>query len=243
MVHLELGRSNPGLLNIIGDLAGRFDARVIGIAACQPVRLVGGDFAGSLVSGDLIDADRTEIEKENKRSEAEFRSALQNRVESLEWRSAVMFTSLADYISREARSADVVVTAVAPKVPFDGARCVNIGDLVMQAGRPVLVVPAGKNKLRPERVVVGWKDTRESRCAVLDALPLLKTAAHMVVVEIAAEDQLAEARARLKDVVAWLKRHGVEADPIAEASTEPDDSMRLESVAREQRADLIVAGA
>src|SRR6202030_4357522 len=35
MVHLELGESNAGLLQIAGDLAERFQAAVIGIATCQ----------------------------------------------------------------------------------------------------------------------------------------------------------------------------------------------------------------
>ena len=42
LVHLELGRANTGLLRVAGDLAQRFHAEVIGIAACQPMRI---DFA------------------------------------------------------------------------------------------------------------------------------------------------------------------------------------------------------
>jgi hypothetical protein len=36
MVHLELERSNDARLRIAGDLAEQFDARLIGIAACDP---------------------------------------------------------------------------------------------------------------------------------------------------------------------------------------------------------------
>ena len=51
MVHLELGHSNAGLLQVAGDLAERFHAGVIGIAACQPVQIVYGE---GYVSGDVI---------------------------------------------------------------------------------------------------------------------------------------------------------------------------------------------
>ena len=96
--------------------------------------------------------------------------------------------------------------------------------------------------LRLEQVVVAWKDTREARRAAFDALPLLKKAAHVTVVEIAAEAELAMARVRVEDVVGWLKRHGV----VAEALTLPslyEDAGRLNAIAEQRGADVIVAGA
>ena len=239
MVHLELGHANAGLLQIAGDLAERFHAGVIGIAACQPIQMVYGE---GDVSGDLIELDREEIEKEIKEAEAEFRSALQARVGTLEWRSKVMFGPLSDYIVGEARSADLVITGVASGALLDASRRVNTGDLAIQVGRPVLIVPAAADKLKLERVVIGWKDTREARRAAFDALPLLKKAAHVAVVEIAAEEELAAARTHLEDVVGWLKQHGVVAESLPSPSI-GDDATRLNAIVQEQGADIIVAGA
>jgi nucleotide-binding universal stress UspA family protein len=145
-------------------------------------------------------------------------------------------------LAREARSADIVVTGVTKRDFFDPSRHVNTVDLVMQLGRPVLIVPGTADKLSLNRAVVAWKDTRESRRAALDALPILKTATHVAVVEIAAEDKQSEARGRLADVVAWLKRHGIVAKPIVAAYT-GDDATRLAAIAREQDADVVIAGA
>ena len=239
MVHLELGRSNAGLLQIAGDLAERFHSRVIGIAACQPMQIVYGE---GFVSGDIYEQDRQEIGKNMKAAEAEFRSVLQARAEALEWRSTVMFTLLSEYLAREARSADLVITGVASGDMFDSSRSLNTGDLVMRAGRPVLVVPAAAGKVKLERVVVGWKDTRETRRAVSDALPLLKSARHVAVVAIAVEEELAAVRTHLEDVAAWLKRHGIEAQCLASPSTY-NDATALYAVAQDQGADVIVAGA
>jgi nucleotide-binding universal stress UspA family protein len=125
---------------------------------------------------------------------------------------------------------------------FDTSRHVGIGDLVMQAGRPCLIVPAETENLRSEHVLVGWKDTGETRRAVSDALPLLKQARQVTIVEIAAEQDLAEAYTRVRDVASWLKRHGIEATPVAAPSI-GDDAVRLSSIVREQGADLLVAGA
>lgn len=73
--------------------------------------------------------------------------------------------------------------------------------LIMQIGRPVLIVPATDRARSFERFMIGWQDTRESRRAVVDALPLLERAVHVAVVEIAADEDLARARAHLADVV------------------------------------------
>ena len=52
MVNLQLGRSNAALVQVAGDLAERFGAGVIGIAACQPMQIVYGD---AYVPPNLID--------------------------------------------------------------------------------------------------------------------------------------------------------------------------------------------
>jgi len=70
----------------------------------------------------------------------------------------------------------------------------------MQAGRPVLIVPTDATRLKLEHVLIGWKDTWEARRAVSDALPLLKHATEVSIVEIAAEDDLAAANQHVDDV-------------------------------------------
>lgn len=240
MVHLQLRQSNDGVLKIAADLAERFQAGVIGIAACQPLQIVQGDV---YVSGDLVDQDREEITKEIREVEAAFRAALFMCANPVEWRSAVTLASLPGYLANEARSADLVITGLDRDASlFDMSRHVNIGDLVMQVGRPVLIVPTTAHALKAERIVVGWKDTRESRRAILDALPFLRRAAQVALVEIADAADLAAARARLADVAAWLKRHGVVAEPVASPST-GDDAARLKAIVRDQDAGLVVIGA
>jgi nucleotide-binding universal stress UspA family protein len=240
MVHLQLGRSNAHLLQIAGDLAERFGAGVIGIATCQPMQIV---YEDAYVPANLIEQDRQEIEKELAAAQSEFRAALQGRVSRLEWRSKVTVYSLSRYLASQARSADLVVTGVDRDLSlFDTTRHADLGDLVLQAGRPVLVVPTMAAGARFDRVLVGWKDAREARLAVVNALPFLSTAARVTVVEIAGEEALAETRTDLADVVGWLKHHGVEAEPMAVVS-EGDDARQLNAIAENQAADLIVAGA
>jgi nucleotide-binding universal stress UspA family protein len=239
MVHLELGQSNANLLQVAGDLAQRFSASVIGIAACQPMQMVYGD---GYLSGDVIEQDLAEITREMQAVEAEFRRTLQGRAESLHWRSTVDYIPLAEYLAREVRAADLLITGLASGDSFDASRSLNTGDLVMQMGRPMLIVPTGVPATRLQRVLVGWKDTREARRAAIDALPLLRRAMQVTVVEIVPEAELADSRTRLADVVVWLARHGVVAETLATAS-KGDDAAGLAILADRLGADLVVAGA
>lgn len=240
MVHLELDHPNAGLLNIAGTLAQRFQAGVTGIAARQFTQVI---YSEGYLPGDLIELDRAEIEQELKAAEAEFRTALQGQVATLDWRSTVTFSPVSSYLARQARSADLLITKTeAAGSVFDPSRHLNIGDVVMQIGRPVLVVPAAADALKLDRVMVAWKDTRETRRAIVDGLPFLEAAQQVSVVQIAPEEELDDVRSQLDEVVAWLARHGVTADSVASASN-GNDAQRLEAIAREQGADLLVAGA
>lgn len=239
MLHLELGRPNAALLQVAGALAERLDASVIGVAACQPMVMAYGE---GYVSAELMAKDSREIRAEMAAAETEFRTAFENRSISVEWRSSTAFASIADYVAAQSRCADLIITAAATDTLFDAARAMNLGDLVMHAGRPVLLVPAATSTLRLDHVVVGWKETRETRRAVLDALPLLRRAAQVIVVEVVGDADLDDARARLFDVVRWLDRHGVHARSFA-APADGNDIVQLNKIAQDHEADLIVAGA
>lgn len=240
MVHLQLRQSNAGVLKIAADLAERFHAGVTGIAVCQQMQIMQGDV---YVSGDLIEQDREEIEKEIKDAEATFRVALGLCAGPVEWRSAITLAALPGHLADEARSADLIITGIErDPALFDGSRHVDVGDLAMQAGRPVLIVPAKTEQLILDRVVVAWKDTREARRALADAVPLLIRAGHVALIEIAVKEELAAARKRLAEVAAWLARHGVVAEPSVSESN-GDDAGLLAAIARDQKADVVVAGA
>lgn len=240
MVHLELGHPNTALLKITAALAERLHAGVIGIALCQPMRIIYND---GYIPPDIFEQDRKQIDDEIKAAEAEFREVLTGRAATLEWSSAVTSMSLSDYLADESCRADLVITGVDRNASlFDLSRHVDLGDFVMQAGRPCLIIPAETETLSLEHVVVGWKDTRETRRAIRDALPLLKTAGQVTVVEIAATEDLDAANARLANVAGWLKGHGIDATPVTSPAL-GDDATQLDAIAREKGATLLVAGA
>ena len=238
-VHMIVGRPNCAVLKVAGELAKLFGARTVGIAACQPIQLISGaGYSDSAVIGML----RDELDKETKATEAEYRAAFKSEQSPLEWRSSDASSLLSEYLVREARCADLIVTSAASADRFDSLRYVNIGDLIMRAGRPVLVVPHAGLSLPFQRVVVAWKDTREARRAIRDAMPLLKAAKDVTVVEIASDSDASEALRRVKDVTAWLESHDVKAIPLVSPS-KGDDASCLDAFIENKGADLVVAGA
>ena len=239
MVHLDLYQPNEARLHVAGDLAEQFNARLIGIASCQPQPSV---YAHGAFAHGLVEKIRAEVEGTLSSLEQRFKAAFQNRVKDIEWRTA--FAPPVDFVAREARSADLVITGTNHGGAFiDPMWGLDPSELVMKLGRPMIVVPPEADRLKVSSVLVAWKDTREARRAVVDALPLLQKAKSVTVVEIVESDEnQAAAVARVSDVAAWLGRHQVDARHIVPASR-GDAIEQLASHASEIGADVIVAGA
>jgi nucleotide-binding universal stress UspA family protein len=241
MVSLALGQSNEARLEIAGELAERFGAGMVGIAAGQfvpPLYFTDGQYAQ-----DLIDRGEAEIKSRLLELETQFRQAAKNRATIVDWRSALDFP--ARFILREARCADIIVDGGRSPAMSDAFALASPKDLVMQTGRPLLVVPDATSWLDLRSVLVAWKNTPEARRAVADAVPLLQKAKDVTVAEILEQGgDRADAEQGVKDVVAWLSRHGVSASPRASDNNQNQDAtVQLDDIASEVGAGLIVAGA
>ena len=239
MVQLAVGKSNAELLRVTGDLAARHDARIVGIAACQPMPFAYGD---GYPSGAAIMDFQNEIKADLRDAETEFRDALKASKAKLEWRSAYTTESLPYYLACEARCADLIIASVGTAGTLDTPRHTSLGVLVMRAGRPVLVVPHTGANTQLDRIVVAWKDTREARRAAVEALPILAFASHVTVVEVADESDMPAARGRVEDVASWLALHGIAA--VSSAVTSHGDNFdKIDALLNKHAADLVVAGA
>jgi nucleotide-binding universal stress UspA family protein len=240
MVSLALDRSNDARLEIAGQLAKRFNACVIGIAAGEfgpPLYFTAGEQAQK-----VLDEGQAAIRSRVAEVEAQFRAAMQNRAAVVEWRCAEDFP--ARFVVQQARAADIIVVGEdgrdALADPFMQG---NPSDLVMQTGRPLLVVPDTSGWLDLRSVLIAWKDTPEARRAIADALPMLRQSKDVNVVEIVEDDaERPSASSGIEDVVAWLSRHGVVASGQVPDHC-GDAARQLERIASEIGAGLVVAGA
>ena len=239
MVHLDLDEPNDARLHVAGDLAEQFNAKLIGIASCRPQPSY---YADGPLAQSLVRQLETEANEKLEQLEQRFRTAFQNRIENVEWRRA--YAVPADFVAREARSADLVIAGADRMGGLsDPLWRLDPHELVMKLGRPMMVVPPEVDRLKLASVVGGWKDPREARRAVVDALPLLKKAKEVTVVEIIEkDDDRPVAGRRVADVAAWLGRHQIDACHMV-PNHRGDAVEQLIRHASDIEADMIVAGA
>jgi nucleotide-binding universal stress UspA family protein len=241
MVSLALDQPNEARLAVAGQIAERFDAGLIGIVASvfsPPLYFTTGEQAQT-----LIDQGQASIKRRMSELEAQFREATKNRAKHIEWRCAIDFP--ARYTLQQARCADIIVSGGHSDAFSDPFALVTPKDLVMEAGRPLLVVPDSVDWLDLRSMLVAWKDTPEARRAIVDSLPMLRKAKDVAVAEIVeAGGSQPLAVSRVRDVITWLSRHGVSASElVAEQNQDRDATVQLDAMAADVGAGVVVAGA
>jgi nucleotide-binding universal stress UspA family protein len=235
MVHVSIDGKSDGRIRVATKLADSFSADLIGISAAllPPYPAESGYF----VTLGAIEREERDVKAALARAEANFRNVVGADRKGLEWRCDIDLPEF--YVRSEARAADLLVVG---RQARDVARSLDTGGVILRAGRPVLVVPPNVDTLSAKCIIVGWKDTREARRALRDALPFLERADAVIIVEVsdtASETALAQAG----DVARYLARHKVQVGPTIAAHPKGKVADELIRIATAERADLIVAGA
>ena len=235
MVSVDLGAEAPRRVRLAAGLAERFEADLTGVAA-RKIPGPGG-------AGDLREAQARYAEEQGRLVEglanasAIFEANAGNQVRT-DWHQAEAHP--AAFLVEQARSADLVVVG-RPSPDEDAVADMGVepGPVLMEAGRPVLVVPPGVEQLRAVRIVVAWKDCPEARRAVIAALPFIKLADQVFVASVGGD-----ARFQGAEEISWhIARHGAHVTthllnaPLGEVA---DEILRF---ARRQDADMVVMGA
>lgn len=116
-------------------------------------------------------------------------------------------------------------------------------DLLLQSGRPLLLLPAACTARLGDPAMVAWKPTREATRALHDALPLLRRAqsVRVVAVDPKVGDQQHGALPGA-DIAAHLARHGLQVEVAQVPRLGATTGMALLREAREHGIGLLVAG-
>jgi nucleotide-binding universal stress UspA family protein len=245
LVHVEAAPPADARLALAVDLANQFNAKLIGIGAeLYRAPIVGYDgYSGAEYGvGAMLAEEVANVEADLQHAREKFQAAASAVRQGTDWRAAIQFP-IAE-IADEARAADLIVTSLGRKKGGSDYNFAAPGALVLQTGRPVLAAPPGATTLNAAKVIVAWKDSRESRRAIHDALPFLQRATTVLLTEIVeGRESAVAAEARLADVGVHLLRHGVKTQPSVLVEEKGSSASRqLLDVAERQDADLIVAG-
>jgi len=236
LVHVEPGLAATHRVVAAAALARSLDARLIGLGAETLDPFPAPDPMAGYGAGEWLVLMQEQVTNDLQSAAEGFRRDAAEA--DTEWRSVQDYPTRA--MARLARAADLLV--VSPRNRAGAARAVDPAELVLTAGRPVLMAPEGGRHFRGKTVVVGWKDAREARRAVADALPFLRRADEVLVQTVRPRDETDAAQSETADVVAALKRHGVQARAIVSPGHVDDAPELLAKTAHNAGADLIVVG-
>lgn len=195
----------------------------------------------------ILQAALDQAEAEARAAESAARAALEEYSSDQRWsvESAVaQLGALSDLVSLKARFSDLVVLPP----PYGKGKSAEAEAVVeaalFESQAPVLVLPETTREVAmPQRVVIGWNQSREAMVAVRRALPFLK-GAQLVNIAIIDPPQHGPERSDPGGALCqMLVRHGVKAEVSVLARTMPRISDVLNRHVRDIDADMLVMGA
>ena len=234
-VYLPSSKTAGLLAEVAAELASRYQARIVGAHNSAKFMIYGGipeDFAALHAQGQRQQAEA--IEKRLTETAA-------GRGVAHVWRhKALTDTEAFNDIVSAARAADLIVAGGAGEDDPLGHWYDLPIRLVLETGRPVLLVPADQGQMTfGERVTVAWNHSREAARAAFDALPLLESAKSVRVLAINSLQDGAEHPS--DDLAGALAEHGVKAEAAAIATERAEGEELLQEMAR-SHSDLLVMG-
>lgn len=194
---------------------------------------------------DVIEQMRKPLRERAQKLEESFKSRMAGENISSEWRSGTTeYSTLPGRIVEEAVSADLVLCPLVEPENVDVTTLDLPERLILEGGRPVLVVPPEKEvQIPPKRVLIAWNNSPQSARAVFDSLDLMKDAEAITVLTLAGNaDERRAAEEHAGNLAANLGRHGLQAKVEAVEIGSASASDYLRSRLEEDGADLMVMG-
>ena len=240
LVHVDRTPTAGNRVKAAAHLAKREGASLIGLTAAMPqAPIAAASMVGvGGVASDLFVSDQARIDDDFATCEAVFRQGTADFDLQGGWRAVREMPVAA--LTEAGNSADLIVIGRTDPSTFNSSGYLDAGELLLQSGRPVLIVPPAHHAIDVRTAIVAWKSTREARRAISDALPALARAERVVLLTI---DEGGEPDPTVPDAQGFLVRHGVHvrSQRIERGTATVDEA--LVRFATTVQADLIVAGA
>src|SRR5579885_694776 len=228
MVFVDAAGTPENRVRLAAGLAEKFNSRLIGLSAL------------AIHPPFMIDTVVIEETMNVLAAKGDWFRKIAGGAGKLEWRPVLDYP--ADALTSEARSADLIIIGQTASAD-DPYGSLDPGEALLRMGRPVLVVPDGVSLLKAEHVVIGWKDAREARRAIQDALPFLHEAQRATVAEICAPGDERSAQQHVDDVAAYLTRHRIKSEARVIIEGDGPGAAQLVKFAQGEGSDLLVTGA
>ena len=228
-------------LNVVRNLADRFDSHVAGMYVSPPIHIPAytGVAVPTLAVAALQDHQEN-LEKEARKAFDEMTDAWERKIS---WN--YQESEIATAITADSGVHDLVVLG---QYDNDDDNDINVGvvdRVVIECGRPVLVIPhshsdTGSDGNIAKRIVVAWNGKRESIRAIHDAMPFLEKAESVNIVSVSQPgyDELPGA-----GIAEHIARHGINVETENLPNKGGSVGEILLDTAKRYSADMIVMGA
>ena len=242
LLHLDGGPRDEKALDIALNVASAEQAHLVALRVIHPFYPALGAF-GDAASGVIADMQRDYLDEAEAAASSLRKTAEQRAGQAgipLEWRQEEGPAD--DIVPLQARYADLTITSQIDPDSVDAPRKRGLPiQLVMESGRPMLVVPyAGNFDTMGKHILVAWNGGREATRAINDAMPFLRRAELVSVLSI--NPRQADHIAGF-DISKLIARHGVKAEAVRTVSGDVSVGDLLLSEAADLNADMIVMGA
>jgi nucleotide-binding universal stress UspA family protein len=139
--------------------------------------------------------------------------------------------------------ADITVSRMPSREAGYSTGMDHVTRVLLAAASPMLLVPSTwDGTFRPERVLVAWNSTQESMRALRAAVPFLREAGTVCLVD-GASDELPGVAPPPLPVRDWLTRQGIALQTVQQFPAQTSIGEALLDQADAMKADLLVMGA
>ncbi len=231
------------IIRISCSLAARHDAHLIGLYVIPGVRYYASP-AATHAAMDINAEQRNYYESHAEQVKQAFNDLARKEDIRSEWRclqaeGPLMFGLTVSH----GMQADLIVAGQTPSDGFDSFEPEFVEHVIMETGRPVLVVPReGTFDTVGTNALVAWNNTAESARAVSDSIPFLQKTDQTTVVWVNA-GEFEGGNLPGSELAQMLARHNVNVSsaPIKTGKSEIGDVLLTK--ANDLGADLLVSGA
>jgi nucleotide-binding universal stress UspA family protein len=238
LVHVDGGQGGRRRVQFAVGLAARTGARLSGIHV-TPAAEVPPLYKASLVDGVAAEIG-SKLATDARKAATIFDEEAAQRLADASW-----FETAGDVIkgiSDRARYADLVIVGQYERQgSFETHPLPVAHSVVLQCGRPVLVLPAAVQPCALARIAVAWDGSREAVRAVHDALPLLRLSQSVKIVTViglSSEDGEAD----VESLSAHLANHGITAGSQVLRIGSAKEHESLQRQIEQEDYDLLVMG-
>ncbi len=244
LVHLADERRAKPLIAAAMRIGSIGEAHVTGLyvmPSALPSAAIGGATGRALAEAGI-----KTFRERGERLRAMFESAAKGLPVKIEWRVLEPGRKpMVEVVVANARASDLIITAQRDPEWEDTAICELPAELVLESGRPVLLLPnSWRETAFPRRVTIAWNDRREAARATFDAMPLLRMAEHVRLLWINPEaERIEKGDIPTVQIASALARHGVKVVSAVAHGSDIAIGDELLNQVSDDGSDLLIMGA